>query len=66
MGGATIVIKYDTTYLNFPENPVEGIDYTFNNFNLGYYDTAKVTQPVKGMIWLNMDLIEANQEPWYK
>lgn len=61
MGGATIIIKYDTTYLSFPENPSAGIDYTFSNFNLGYYDTAKVTQPIKGTLWLNIDLLTDNQ-----
>jgi hypothetical protein len=56
MGGATFVIKYDTTLLSYPDNPENGIDFIFNNFNLGFYDTAKVTKVVKGKIWLNIDL----------
>ena len=60
MGGATFVMKYDTTHLAFPDSPIEGTDYTFSNFNLGYYDTATVTQPVKGELWLNIDLTSDN------
>ena len=61
MGGATMVINYDTTYLNFPDYPVAGIDYNFSNFNLGYYDSAKVTKACNGQLWLNIDLMSDNQ-----
>lgn len=60
MGGATIVINYDTTYLSFPDYPAAGSDYSFSNFNLGYYDTAKVTKVHSGEIWLNIDLSSDN------
>lgn len=56
MGGATFVIGYDTTVLNFPDSPESGIDYIFSNFNLGFYDTAKVTKVAAGRVWLNIDL----------
>ncbi len=60
MGGATIVINYDTTYLSFPDYPAAGTDYSFSNFNLGYYDTASVTKIRNGQIWLNIDLASDN------
>ena len=56
MGGATFVLDYDTTSLSFSDNPEIGNDYSFRNFNLGYYDTAKVTKIKNGRIWLNIDL----------
>ena len=56
IGGATFVLDYDTTSLNFPDNPEIGNDYSFKNFTLGYYDTAKVTKIKNGRIWLNIDL----------
>ena len=60
MGGATFIVNYDTTYLSFPDSPVPGVDYSFSNFNLGYYDSAKVTKVYDGQIWLNIDLISDN------
>ena len=60
MGGATIIINYDTTYLSFPDYPSPGTDYSFSNFNLGYYDSAKVTKIFNGQIWLNIDLTSDN------
>ena len=57
MGGATIVIDYDSTLLSFPDNPEIGTDYIFSNFNMGFYDTAKVTKATSGQIWINIDLI---------
>ena len=60
MGGATFVINYDTTYLSYPDYPAAGTDYSFSNFNLGYYDTAKVTKIFNGQLWLNIDLTSDN------
>lgn len=56
MGGATMVIDFDTTLLSFPDIPSAGTDYIFSNFNLGFYDTATVTKVSNGKIWLNIDL----------
>ena len=56
MGGASFVINYDTTMLNYSDNPKGGIDFIFSNFNLGFYDTAKVTKVSNGQLWLNIDL----------
>ena len=56
MGGATFVVDYDTASLSFPDNAESGVDYSFLNFSLGYYDTAKVTKVKNGRIWLNIDL----------
>ncbi len=56
MGGATFVINYDTTLLSYSDNPENGIDFIFSNFNMGFYDTAKVTKITNGRLWLNIDL----------
>jgi hypothetical protein len=56
MGGATFVISYDTTLLSYPDNPENGTDFIFSNFNQGFYDTAKVTKVMDGILWLNIDL----------
>ena len=56
LGGATIVVDFDTTSISFPDNPQSGSDFIFANFNLGYYDTAKVTKISNGEIWINIDL----------
>ena len=57
LGGATVVIHFDNTLLSYPENPEMGIDFIFNNFNMGFYDTAKVTKVTENQIWINVDLI---------
>ena len=56
MGGATFVIGYDTASLSYSDNPEQGVDFIFSNFNLGFYDTAKVTKVSDGRVWLNIDL----------
>ena len=58
MGGATIVIDYNNSILVYPDQPEYGIDFIFNNFTLGYYDSAKVTKITDGQIWINIDLID--------
>ncbi len=60
-GGATIVIDYDSTLLSFPHNPESGSDFIFSNFNMGFYDTAKVTKVANGRIWINIDLTTDGQ-----
>ncbi|MDH3267257.1 MAG: T9SS type A sorting domain-containing protein, partial [Ignavibacteria bacterium] len=44
--------------LVYPDQPEYGIDFIFNNFTLGYYDSAKVTKITDGQIWINIDLID--------
>lgn len=56
MGGATIVIGFDTTTISFKTLPVKNMDYFFHNFCGGNYALATVTHPLKGYIWLNIDL----------
>jgi len=57
LGGATIVIDYDNSIVSFPDEPEMGIDFIFNNFNMGFYDTAKVTKVKENQIWINIDLV---------
>lgn len=72
LGGATIVIDFDTTLLNFPDEPVYGIDYVFSNFTLGYYDSAKVSKSRSYQLWINIDLttdgngtlVQSNPNEW--
>jgi len=56
LGGTTIVFNFDTTAINFPDNPVKDIDYVFHNFYGGNYSSATVTKPVNNQIWVNIDL----------
>lgn len=61
MGGATIVLSFDTTQLSFPDFPVQGTDYIFNNFSDGMYSPAYVTKVLGNMLWLNIELNSDNQ-----
>jgi hypothetical protein len=61
MGGATIVINYDTTQLAFPDFPVSSTDYFFNNFSGGTYSAASITKVLGNMLWLNIELNSDNQ-----
>ena len=56
LGGATIVIGFDTTAISFPFNPVKDMDYVFHNFCDGNYSPATVTRPMNNRIWVNIDL----------
>jgi hypothetical protein len=56
LGGATIVIGFDTTAISFSFNPVKDIDYVFHNFCDGNYSPATVTRPMNNRIWVNIDL----------
>jgi Secretion system C-terminal sorting domain len=60
LGGATVVVDYDKTILSFSDYPLPGVDYTFNNFNMGFYDTAKVSKVKDNQIWLNIVLNSDN------
>ena len=57
LGGATIILDYDNTILSYPDEPEMGVDFIFYNFNLGYYDEARVTKVKDNQIWINVDLI---------
>jgi|WetSurMetagenome_2_1015567.scaffolds.fasta_scaffold41605_2 hypothetical protein len=61
LGGATVVISFDTNSVNFPNVPVKGEDYIFNNFDGGQYSDATVTKPMKNKIWVNIDLPFTNR-----
>ncbi len=56
LGGATIVFNFDTTSLNISNVPVKDIDYVFHNFDGNSYSTATITEPRKGIVWINIDL----------
>lgn len=61
MGGATYVIKYDTSQLSFPDFPIAGRHYLFHNFTGGSYSSALVTKVVNNKLWLNIELDSDNQ-----
>ncbi len=56
MGGATMVIGFDTSTISYKESPVKNLDYIFHNFCDGKYSLASVTRPMKDKIWINIDL----------
>jgi hypothetical protein len=56
LGGATIVFSFDTSAINFPNNPIKDVDYVFHNFNEGNYSGATVSKPMSDKILVNIDL----------
>jgi len=56
MGGATIVIGFDTASIRFNSSPVKDVDYLFHNFCSGNYAVGTVTRPMQARIWVNIDL----------
>ena len=56
LGGATIVFGFDTTSINLANTPIKNVDYIFHNFSDNFYSPATITQPMKGKIWVNIDL----------
>ena len=60
LGGATIVIKFDTMAVNYPLCPCNGVDYSFCNFSGGNYNLGTITHPVANEIWINIDLPPIN------
>ena len=56
MGGATIVLGFDTTSISFISSPIKDIDYLFHNFCSGNYAVGTVTRPMQARIWVNIDL----------
>jgi hypothetical protein len=61
LGGATLVLKFDTTKYVFPSSPAANTDYIFHNFNGGNYGPASVTNPISNEIWINIELEINNQ-----
>jgi len=56
IGGATIVFGFDTSAINIISDPVRNTDYIFHNFSDNNYSPATITRPMKGRIWVNIDL----------
>lgn len=56
LGGATIVLGFDTSSINLTSNPIKNTDYIFHNFCGNNYSPATITRPMKGRIWVNIDL----------
>ena len=56
LGGATIVFGFDTSAINISSEPVKNADFIFHNFSDNYYSPATITRPMKGRIWVNIDL----------
>jgi hypothetical protein len=56
MGGATIVIGFNNSSLNFSSNPQVYTNYIFHNFSGGNYSPATITKPAIDKLWLNIDL----------
>jgi len=60
LGGATIVFGFDTSAININSEPVKNADFLFHNFSDNYYSPATITRPMKGRIWVNIDLPFSN------
>lgn len=56
LGGATMVLKFDTTAIWFTNKPIKNVDYVFHNFSGGNYYDATLTKPQRNRIWVNIDL----------
>lgn len=56
LGGATIVVGFDTSSIYFKNNPVKNADYIYHNFCGGNYSPATVTRPMTNRVWINIDL----------
>ena len=56
LGGATMVLRFDTTAIWLTNTPIKDVHYTFHNFNGGNYYPASVTKPQRNRIWVNVDL----------
>jgi len=56
LGGATIVIGFDKSAINFNSSPITGTDFVFHNCCGGNYGTGTVTRPMSDKLWINIDL----------
>lgn len=61
MGGATIVIRYDSSQLFFNSAPVPGEDFIYHNFSGGNYSIAGISNVLGNQLWLNIELNTDNQ-----
>ena len=60
MGGATIVVGFNKSVLDFSSNPAANLNYKFHNFSGGKYNEATVTKPLSDKLWINIDLPSDN------
>lgn len=60
LGGATIVLKYDTTKFHYVNRTDSNYNYVFHNFSGGNYASAFVTQPFQNELWINIELEVSN------
>ena len=60
LGGATIIIKFDSMAVSYPCNPQNENDFSFSNFSGGNYNLGTITRPVADQIWINIDLPPIN------
>ncbi|MBP9121185.1 MAG: T9SS type A sorting domain-containing protein [Ignavibacterium sp.] len=56
MGGATIVIGFNSSALSFNCSPQVNTHYVFHNFSGDKYSPATITKPAIDKLWLNIDL----------
>lgn len=56
LGGATIVVGFDTSSIFFKDSPVKNVDYIYHNFCGGNYSPATITRPMSNRVWINIDL----------
>ena len=54
MGSVNFVFSYNTANLSFPNNPKNGTDYSYINFNSSPYYPGTVTNPKPGYISVNI------------
>jgi hypothetical protein len=60
MGGATIIIKFDTTKFYLPSILAADTDYVFQGFSGGNYSIAFITKPFPNELWINIELESNN------
>lgn len=60
LGGATIILNFDTTYFYYPDSPIVNLDYLFQNFWDENYDTIFISKPFPHELWINIDLQSEN------
>lgn len=56
LGGATMVVGFDTSTISINANPIKNTDYVFHNFCGENYSPATITRPMGNRIWINIDL----------
>lgn len=61
LGGATIVIRFDTTIFNYRSMTDSNSSFSFHNFSGGNYSNAFITRPFQNELWINVELVVSNQ-----